>query len=83
MSVSRDLQTMLSRINTDQAGGKTYGKSELGGLVRELRLVRDEALEQEKALEGACAGLRDAADSLADLSERGGLILVPVLGKVA
>ncbi|MEA3017333.1 MAG: hypothetical protein QOI38_2055 [Sphingomonadales bacterium] len=82
MSVSRDLQAALSRINADQAGGKTYGKTELGGLVRELRIIRDEALEQEKALEEAVAGLRAAGDTFDRLGDRTDLVFLPILGTV-
>lgn len=51
MSISSDLQAVISRVSVAAAGGATYGKTELGGLVRELRLIRDEALDQEKGLE--------------------------------
>lgn len=82
MSVSRDLQDVLSRVNEAQAGGRTYGKTELGGLVRELRLIRDEALEHERTLEKAIADLRSAADSIEELRVGPDFVRVPILGMV-
>ncbi len=49
MPVASDLQTVISRIGIDLAGGKTYGRGALGRLQRELQLIREEASEDEAA----------------------------------
>lgn len=51
MPVSTDLDAAIARLSVAHAGGKPFGKTELGRLGRELCLIRDEAAAQERLLE--------------------------------
>ncbi len=67
MSVSSDLQAVVSRVSAAVAGGKTYGKVELGALLRELRLIRDEARAQEEAAAELIAHANELSDQVISL----------------
>lgn len=49
MPVSKDLQTIVGRIGEHIAGGKKYGRTEMGRLQRELRMIAEEAQTAEAA----------------------------------
>ena len=69
MSVATDLDTVITRLSVAHAGGQTYGKTELGRLRRELRLIQEDAKKQEDLLEGVSSAAGVLAGKLLGFSE--------------
>lgn len=73
MTVSRDLQTIVGRLNDAIVGRQNWGRAELEGLRRELRLISEDAQQEEsrgfrtnKTLDELLLGIEtDAANIIA------------------